>query len=58
MYLDIVAIIEQLLKLMSSVCILIYVSMYVSIYLYSYASTHGIFGLAAGGSRAFILKCV
>jgi len=32
-------------KLMHSVCILIYVSMY----LYSYLSTHGISGLAARG---------
>ena len=39
---------------MYSVCILIYVSMYqciyVCMYLYSYPSTHGISGLAAGGA--------
>jgi hypothetical protein len=41
-----VLIVQQLLKLMYSVCILIYVSMY----LYSYPSTHGISGLAAGAT--------
>jgi hypothetical protein len=39
-------IIQRLVKLMYSVCMLIYVSMYLD----SYPSTHGKSGLAAGGA--------
>jgi hypothetical protein len=45
--LSLLLIIQQFLKLMYSVCILIYVSMY----LYSYPSTHGVPRLAADGAR-------
>jgi len=46
-------IIQQFLKLMYSVCILIYVTMY----LYSYPSIHDVSGLATGGAREQFKVC-